>query len=316
MSSVPPNFENAANAVDAVPSEPATVSQPPKQLVKELKSSSKLTFSGTMGKAIEQLNHVSSIDSIYTKKQSTWGCGIALGVVLTVVAFVAGVMTEGPGFFAMVVTIPGLLVSLALYFSSSALNVPNRRYEAPLKFLPVLKADIPSDREVEMDVDFRHYKDDASFKVKSVGGFFSTIVQSQYEVPWFNIKGQLYDGSKFRLKITQTVKRKEKKKRKKTKVTERFRDKYNLVLAVRPSEYPGLAKFVQVMNNSNPNVRVPISIAKVEGNRVIIQAATIPKKVYGLNSMGRDPLKTEEMPDHILQLFLACYHCLGQCRQA
>jgi hypothetical protein len=304
-----PGVANASMANDSLRQE----------FIASLNSSRKFACTTSADQAIKQLDLIAEIDQLFTQKQKYWtkwmvGFGVASigGIIITVI--VAAVLELGA--WGLVVLVPCVLAFAFAgykYFEAGKLNFEDRRHRIPARLVQYLKTDIPPDRPVQVAVDFRHYRESSEFQTAKDGGMFSSVTKTEYEVPWFNLKGQLYDGSKFRLKIVQTAKRKEKKKRKTTKVTETFCDKYNLIVAVNPARYPGLSKFQKLIATAKPIRELRISMAKVEGNRITLQAISPPKKFYSTHGGSNDPSRSSTA-DPALQLFLACYHCLGQCR--
>jgi hypothetical protein len=314
LMSTSPNILGAPNAGEvSIANDPQI-----QESIASLKSSRKLVWNGSADQAVAELNLVGKIDAFFTRKQKFWTRWlIAIGAAIVASIFVA-VVAAGMEFGALglVIVVPCVLAFVFAgikCWQAGKLNFDDRRHKMPAQLVEYLKTDIPPDRPVELEVDFRHYRESSEFQTAKDGGVFSSITKTEYEVPWFNLKGQLYDGSKFRLKIVQGAKRKEKRKRKRTKVTETFCDKYNLIVAVKPARYPGLTKFQTLIASAKPIEDLRISMAKVEGNRITIQAISTREKYFSTTSSNKQPVGSNSA-DPALQLFLACYHCLGQCR--
>ncbi len=294
--SAPPNAEEMRN-----------------QLTDQLMADRQFAETALPEQLLVQLRCIDEIDSDSTEKQNYWRTWqIVLGIA-SALAFILTFMTMGIGLVVFIPCLIGFIVAWRKHRRYRQLNVENRRHRIPHALIRYLKTDIPPDQPVSLEIDFRNYQQGDFQTGKEGGGFFNSVTQTRYEVPWLKLSGQFYDGTKFRLKITQNAKRKEKRKSKRTKITETFRDKYNLAIAVKPHRYPGLEKLPELIKQTKPPQGLTVAFCNVSGNRATIQCISAPKRVLSVNTTTSDPYGFVGA-DPALQLFLACYHCLGQCR--
>ena len=278
-----------------------------------LLSGQRFQYTGTAAEVIDRLQSLRHVDALYTQKEKFWERCIWWSVPLFFLALFSAFVTAGMGLWVAVPMFFLMVLCITMRIVRGRHNFPDRRYRIAERLLQHLKADIPPNAPVSVALDFRHYHTRRLRTNAQSMGFFSGIKVLNYEVPWLTMSSQLYDGSKFRFKIVQCVKRKEKAKRKRTKVTETFRDKYTLSLAVKPTRYPGLAKFESVIKTATPPQGLSAPHGKLLGNRVSVQSLTRPQRNTSLVNVD---LERFQDAHSALQLFLCCYHGLGQCRQA
>jgi hypothetical protein len=276
----------------------------------------KYISSGTANQLLDELVCIGRIDDKYGRLQSWWLIATITSIGILLVSIFICFMSEmdSTAITFTCIAFFAATICVGFYKYVGRLNVPDRRYQIPLKILKYLKADIPPNTPINIEVGFEHYHS-KQFQTGKSGGMMSTIKEFQYAVPWLHISSQLYDGTKFRLEVIQSVKRKQKSKRKSTKITETFRDKYNLNLAVKPTRYPGIANFEMHLKSAPSPMGLSTVKAFRKENRIKVQAMTTPRRIQSLNSTAADPLKFANAHP-CLQLFLTAYHCLGLCRQS
>ncbi len=287
-----------------------------KKIAAMIRADLKYICTGTADELIEELLCIGQIDQLNGRRQGNWMIAAILSaVILVVMIFISfnSEMNPAPVAFTCIAFLVAAICT-GFYIYTRRMNVPDRRHQIPLKILRYLKADIPPNTPIEIEVGFAHYHSN-QFQTKKTGGMMSSIREYQYALPWLFISSQLYDGTKFRLAVIQSVKRKQKSKRKSTKITETFRDKYNLNLGVKPNRYPGIAKFETHLATAPPPMGLSAVKAFRKENRIKVQAMTTPRRIQSLNSTKADPLKFANAHP-CLQLFLTAYHCLGLCRQS
>ena len=116
--------------------------------------------------------------------------------------------------------------------------------------------------------------------------------------------------------MTQVVKRKERRKRKYTKVKEAFREKISLTILAKMKRYTGLERMENLMRRVKLPPEIQLRRVSSNANRIDIQALTdCQRRVKGRSSIVGEKADQLTSSHHtMLGLFLACYHCLAQCR--
>ena len=143
-----------------------------------------------------------------------------------------------------IIGIPALIYGITQFSKRSGLSnydVQDRFYLAPINMLEKLKADIPPGQPVNVKIDFNDYSNSRYEKSSEGGGVFSSIKRNKYEILWFELSGCLMEGTKFRLRISQVIKRKSKTKKRGTKISESLREKYNIMLLPAADRYMDLS---------------------------------------------------------------------------
>ena len=143
----------------------------------------------------------------------------------------------------LIVAIPALIYGITQFSKRSELSnydVQDRFYLAPINILEKLKADIPPGQPVNVKIDFNNYSNSDYEKWSEGGGIFSSIKRNKYEILWFELSGSLMEGSKFRLRISQTIKRKSKAKKRGIKISELLTEKYSIMLLPAADRYMDL----------------------------------------------------------------------------
>jgi len=252
------------------------------------------------------------------KEQGTkavwWWVGFAVSFILLIVLANA---------LPVLVFLPilGGILSLAMGIVYSARrakwakeNIENRRLELTGQLFTVLGRDIPRRNKCAVNVSFDDYRTHGTQVELTKSGIFGGIKQYKYEDTWFTARGLLYDGNRFKVTITQTVRRKEKAKRKYTKITERFDEEITLLLKVSPETYPNIAGLAEALQ---PGIYDNLHVQRVlaQGNLVRITCATTTatrlRGRSGAQESGWDNLATG---DTVLKLFLVVYAKLQDCR--
>jgi hypothetical protein len=271
-------------------------------LSESIRKDLKLSLQGTAGDVLQQLGLVEEIDRENEPLARKWSTICIVAGILCVVS-IPLIFLAGLGLILLVPSLILLVFGWLKYNKFSRLDLYDRRHEIPARLITYLSADMAPDAPLAVTIDFNSYHN-KRYKTGQVSEGWS-VKKYQYELPWFTIRGQLVDGSKFRMKITQDVKRKEKRKRKSTKVTETSREKLNLLIAVKPTRYPQVANFPRLMSQAQPPAQLQVAQTKVNGNRILLQALTAPERTS--TPSGADI-------HGVLQMFLASYDCLAQCR--
>ncbi|MFK7822050.1 MAG: hypothetical protein AB8G99_25355 [Planctomycetaceae bacterium] len=267
------------------------------------------------------LDQVQQIDKEAERRISKWILPTVVSVICLLgsfawLLFAAGL--EGSTW------LPGVILGLSvvsLVFSivkmqSGNPDLDDHRYLVIKDAIRFLACDMADDQLVKASIDFGDYNQPTNLVEQTGGGFFSSIRVKKYDHPWANVKGRLLDGTRFRLEVSRTVKRKEKSKRKYTKVSETFTDKIDLTLAVRPKTVPLLEAAARRLQQRPSYNGVTVRNVAVQGNKLIVQAASPPlRRVKGrYNTTNQNADRHTTSHHQLLGLFLACYDSLGRAR--
>jgi hypothetical protein len=129
-------------------------------------------------------------------KRYTW-LAVACAVLTVVVMGVFG---------ALVVGVPAavlLVVFAVLAFRYHRLDIEDRKLQAVMRVLKMLRADIPRDQRVALTVDLRPY---------SAGQRVKTGMVTRYEHRWLDLTTTLADGNTLSLGVIDRIKEKRKRK--------------------------------------------------------------------------------------------------------
>ncbi|MFO0915664.1 MAG: hypothetical protein U0795_22055 [Pirellulales bacterium] len=263
------------------------------------------------GQLAECFQAIEAYDRRFEPLDRTWKVIKIIAGVATLFSLPIAFGTAGAG---LVLTIPlaiFFVAALILHSKYAAGNLPDRRYRVPAEALKFLSVDMHPEAPVLMKINFRPYQHKDYLTGKERDATDYQVTNYSYEQPWLQLQGKLLDGSKFRLRVATDVKRKQKQKRKRVKVTETFREKLDLTLTVSPEMYPGLERFPELLNQAPKPANLERLSARAEGHQVVIDALSrsLKSSLYS---------QADETTDHhtVLQLFLATYECLRQCRTA
>ena len=143
------------------------------------------------------------------------------------------------------------------------------------------------------------------------GGMFSVVKSAKYEQDWLQFKGELVDGTIFRLRITSDIKRKSKTKRKSTKITETFREKYTLTVVPPPERFQVNPQFEMAVQQqfANSLLRQHATTMKVKSGteRVVLQTVTKAQQTGSFLTLQKNHLFRPLMEISRLELFKLAY---------
>ncbi len=262
----------------------------------------------------DDLARVKALDKDAEAKQRIW-TGVAIvsliiGVFCTFALFATGGIREQPIFlFGILPLFAIAAVGFVMMVKYGRLNLDDRRYSLVSQLLRYLATDMGRAGLLDLRIDFNSYQQ-RRYQTSRAGGATS------YAVPWLALKGTFADGSRFRLSVTQVVKRKERRKRKYTKVKVAAREKVRLTVLASTKRYTGLERMERLLRGAQQPPGMQLCKVGASANRIDILAMTdCHRKVFGRNASERRGSVPSTMDHHsLLGLFLACYHCLGQCR--
>ncbi len=202
-----------------------------------------------------------------------WTIALVIAIVATVlVAFVLPFMllVSGPAIVAIVIV---LIVYGSQKRTWQKEDLENRRLALIHRFFQVLGQDIPRRQQCAVTASFDDYRRHGRLVAHSNGSLFNPISTFKYEDQWFLARGRLLDGTRFKVSITQTIHRKEKRKRKYTKVNERVSEDVTLLLTLDPAAYPNVARVAGLLQ-PRPLEQVEIRRAQVQGQTIRLTART------------------------------------------
>lgn len=263
------------------------------------------------GQLAECFQAIEAYDRRFEPLDRRWRVIKIVAGIATLISLPVAFGTAGTGLVLTVPLAAFFIAALVIHSKYAAGNLPDRRYRVPAEALKFLTVDMHPEAPVMMKINFRPYlhKDYLTSKERDPSNY--QVTNFTYEQPWLQLQGKLMDGSKFRLRVASAVKRKQKQKRKRVKVTETFREKLDLSVTVPPDVYPSLAKFPQLFNQVPRPANLETLSARADGQQVVIDglSRSLKSSLYS---------QADETTDHhtVLQLFLATYECLRQCRSA
>ncbi len=252
-----------------------------------------------------QIRNLDANSQRQASKYGTWGALSVIGTIVClvfVVICIVNVLQLAAAGAVMLVAV-GLVTaiwSLSRYMYFSKTDVENRRYELADDLLRYLGADIKSETEVELFLNFNSYHKSA-YRTEKIGN------NSTYILPWLAMRGKFADGNRFEFSTELKVKRKEKPKRKYTKVKEDKTQDMTLELALRnpPTDEALLNHLVTIPPPPLQRYR-----AQVNQGKLILRAAsgvrrTLTGRGGAVEHCGAHMAEREEF----LRLFLTAYHC-------
>ena len=246
----------------------------------QLDHGSTYTASKSCDEVIAELRVLARLDKQTEQLRSGFATRGGFSIAGAVIFFVLAFPTVG---LTLILAIPLLIYGIHQLSQRSGLtnyDVPDRQYLAPLNMLEKLSVDIPPGQPIDVKIDFNHYHDPKYEQASEDGGFFSNVKRGKYEILWFELSGCLMEGTKFRVRISQNIKRKSKTKKSGTKVTESLREKYNLMLIPAADRYMDLAAFPHALllqkqaHDFFDGLIVPTPSVDVRDGRVIVQSMT------------------------------------------
>lgn len=168
-------------------------------------------------------------------------------------------------------------------------DLDDRRLEAVVRLLRMLRADTPSSAEVQLGVDFRDYQKGGSLEGQGSEGGSRT---ARYRQEWLSLEGVLADGTQYRIAAIDAVSRKERRKRKYTKVKERIVGTVQLQLRLKSAKYGDAASVAAALQQSRPRPPLQVRSVRATGNRVAASLVTGP--YVKINARRSTPTSGEE----------------------
>ncbi len=179
-------------------------------------------FEGTPVELIARLELAQHEDGKAERRGTAFGCGA--GILFFLGVGLLGLSTDiswlaWPGAFCLV----GAVVCVPFFFRADSHDLEDSRYLEPLRFLRVLRTDLPADRPIRLKVDFRDYPwRELQVSRTPEGGGRTRLT---YRQPWLEFQGRLADGARLCLEVVRKAERLESYKTRRGKTRRRWRDK-------------------------------------------------------------------------------------------
>lgn len=273
-----------------------------------------IQITGPVATILAELDRSAAEDAANVRRRSRAKWGIAGSILGLIVGFIVGGTVPSLGGPLILLSLVALIVCLVRYVRCRRLDFEDRKRDIARQFFAVLAQDIPRKARCRVWLNGDGYLKHGQVSDKT-GGVFSNVKTASYEDPWGLLAGRLYDGSSFKVTVTQLVKRKSKSKRKYTKIRERHREK--VCLALRPDEatYPGLSQLpAQLQGNSVDGMN--ITQAEVVGNVLRVAATTgVVPRFHGRSGWGDFDVQGLVTGQRLLDLLVFIYSKLATLRE-
>jgi hypothetical protein len=175
-------------------------------------------FQDPVAPVLARLERAAASDKTAERLKSRWtGFGCA-GIGLLVAGIFAG-NAWAPLFLLVLLGLVLAVVGFVKAARHARFDLDDRKLAAARRLLALLRADIPAEWPVALEVDFRPY--DKTEPLEKSGGRFGPKA-FRYEQRWLQLRANLADGTAVVATLTDRVSRKAKPKRKRTKVSERY----------------------------------------------------------------------------------------------
>jgi len=175
------------------------------------------TYRETADALIARLETVNAEDDTAERRKKVLVGGIVVSVIL---GFIGVPVAAETGFWPLpVLALASLVTCIVLLVRTSRHDLDDRKIAAALRFVSIVRADVPATALVSLRVDFR----DAEAGGQAVQGVDpARLGAKRWEHAWFDVTAPLADGNEVSFSVVSDVIRKSKRKRKYTKVRERI----------------------------------------------------------------------------------------------
>lgn len=258
-------------------------------------------------------------DKHHEKIAARWGWGVFFSILLAVAGFFLLLWNEGlnvhPALGGSLIGLGVLSASVCQFVKWTYLrwDLEDFRYELLLELVRLLQTDMAQDAQFQVKVDFSPHNSKQFFMHKGVAGHWTV---KYYAHPWFEISGQLLDGSKFQVALLEKQQDRHRYKtnaRGKTKLKTKTKNggEATVSLRIKPRRYPRFAQTCQIVQHA---VRLPSgALTKgvvADGDRLTVRAKHGPE-FYDSDPAGAARRRGEL----VATMMLSCYHVLNQSRQ-
>lgn len=178
-------------------------------------------FQDPVAPLLARFERAGASDKAAERLKSRWTGFGWLGFALLVGSIIGGFAAGVPALF--VLALLGLALAVVSFVKASRhgrYDLDDRKLASVRRLLALLRADIPAEWPVAIEVDFRPY-DKAGELLEKAGGRFGPKA-FRYRQRWLQLRANLADGTALVATLSDRVSRKEKPKRKRRKVRESF----------------------------------------------------------------------------------------------
>ncbi len=210
-----------------------------------------------------------------------------------------------------------LLLTVVVVFAIQArkytqYDLDDRKLETVVRLLQMLRVDTPPDEDVKLAVDFRDYRKGGKQLSRQSSGVFNSETSYKYSHGWLDLSGILADGNGFRLAVTESIYRKERKKRKYTKVKERIQGLVTVEVRLKVSRYGDPQAVMTALEQAPSPAPLVLKKIRVRGRKLAVSLVTEwamkTKGRYGPEQHGQEHLIDG---DAVLGALLWVYNALG-----
>ncbi len=284
-----------------------------------------LAQSGTVLQLRDTLRGLRAQDQEMARQKARWTKWSVGSWLTAAVSFIAIIVTGIAELLALVALFAVLLlagvvmgiVSVVKAYRYRAQDLEDRRLEVAEGLLQTVGEDVAPKSAMSMEMSFEPYQRHGQLVDQQKSRNIYPIVESRYKDTWFQAKGRLADGNRFRVEVTQLAKRKEKRKPKYIKANEQLSERVGLMVRVSPETYPGWQQLRQSLQPATLEGCQVLQAQVDEQGTVRIQAQTPTRVVRtgraGSQILSEGPLTTAET---LARLFVYLYDQMQHCRGA
>jgi hypothetical protein len=236
------------------------------------------TLQGTPADVHTLLNAAAVEDVDINRALKRFGALLALFIALAVVmAIVAGISGIAPLWVVVILFIGAAVWAGTTRAAYQAKDLEDAKLAFSRYVFEAIAADLAPKKPVTVQI--RHgdmFQHGIRTSHRTEGSWLTGQVEfSEYQDPWFQLRGQLQDGSLLRVGVTRSGKRKRKPKRKYTKLYDRVGDKIAVSVRVPEGAYPHLERLQNALATDRLVVKAALTPAPVQvRDRIIRLAAT------------------------------------------
>lgn len=270
---------------------------------------------GTLDQVLKPFREAASRD-VTAERATTWGSRAS--AVLLVGAMLVGVIGMQTGHtvpcFVSVALIVLAIVARVWSLFEGRHDLDDRKLDAVVRLLGFLRTDIRRRDPMDLAIDFRAYQDANPSAAAIAGGKWPQAHLYRHE--WLTLAARLADGNRLRMRVTDLVKRKEKRRYKYTKVSESTTSRIQVVLKLRP-RYGGCERLARRLESGATPCDLELRKVSVKGRslRISLKTQRTTRRVTRSAVLEGVPsyLVTS---DTLLSTLAWIYRAIGQQRQA